>query len=666
MEATHDGPSARRAGKRPAMVETAVPGGGPVSLPPRADSPARGGVRFEQRGDMVRSIRILAFLCLWQLAGLATVADTLAAGRTAGATSDSAGAQGVAAAGNRGPRQLLGTAIDIHRLDARPELRDIVERYGFAWMTDPGFMFMPYIMPARDTYNFESGDRLVAYAQARGMQTVGHALVDPHNTPAWLLDGYRAGTISNAEARAIFSAFITTTVSRYCGQIAAWNVVNEPFADTGSGVFRTNSRAAYDQNMFWYEVYGGPDNGIPTYLTTALTLARQACPSARLFINDYQIEAINGGDYPKANRIIPALQSLKSQGLLDGIGFEGHFHKSIDLNHVRNGVKTYTDLGLEVAFTELEVRMRHGFPLPGPKTGESVELTPAELEEQARIYGTLATICQQNPRCTRFTVWGIDDQAAFANVHFGPEAALLFRYDHGGSVVAKPAYFAVANALGITVLPPTGSPCVGNFGDVGSNNANCLAIEALTARGIINGCDKAASPPLFCPGDTTLRMQMAALIVRAMPDWQGESHGNSFTDPPFLFDEELWRRVATLQHHGVVGGYTADSCVAQGKTPPCYGPLDPVLKAQAISFVTRAMVAKGYWTQQPTDANLYGGALMGTGHEQDATTYWHYTRVRGGVPDHPEHGGFSVGEEARRGWFARLLWVAIQGTPAAP
>ena len=91
-----------------------------------------------------------------------------------------------------------------------------------------------------------------------------------------------------------------------------------------------------------------------------------------------------------------------------------------------------------------------------------------------------------------------------------------------------------------------------------------------------------------------------------------------------------------------------------------------MLKAQAISFVTRAMVAKGYWAQQATDPNLYGGALLGTGHEQDATTYWHYTRARGGVPDHPEGGGFPTGEAAPRGWVARLLWAAIQGTPARP
>jgi len=191
-----------------------------------------------------------------------------------------------------------------------------------------------------------------------------------------------------------------------------------------------------------------------------------------------------------------------------------------------------------------------------------------------------------------------------------------------------------------------------------------VAVGELARRGIINGYDAAAVPPLFCPGDATLRHQLAALLVRAMPGWGAETWPNTFTDP--TPDAELWRRVATLQHHGVVGGYAAASCTAEGKAPPCYGPTEPVLRPQAISFVTRAMVAQGYWQQQPVNPALYGGALAGTGHEQDASTYWYYTRARGGVPDYPEAGGFPVGEAAPRAWFARLLWTALQGSPAAP
>ena len=48
----------------------------------------------------------------------------------------------------------------------------------------------------------------------------------------------------------------------------------------------------------------------------------------------------------------------------------------------------------------------------------------------------------------------------------------------------------------------------------------------------------------YGPADTTLRAQMAALIVRAM-GWSGEQHANPFSDGGAL-NAELWASVATL------------------------------------------------------------------------------------------------------------------------
>jgi alpha-tubulin suppressor-like RCC1 family protein len=217
-------------------------------------------------------------------------------------------------------------------------------------------------------------------------------------------------------------------------------------------------------------------------------------------------------------------------------------------------------------------------------------------------------------------------------------------------------------AGGEHALALVGAASSPTFGDVPPGDPAADAIAQLAARGIINGCDATATPPLFCPNDFTLRAQMAALIVRAIPGWSAETYPNTFTDQGQV-DDELWRRVATLQHYGVANGY--NDCPAQGKVVPCYGPTDPVLRAQAISFVTRALVKKGYWTDQPDDPTLYGGALAGTGHEQDAATYWHYTEAKGGVPDYPKGGSFPTFEAAPRAWFARLLWTALQDTPAA-
>jgi uncharacterized repeat protein (TIGR01451 family) len=59
--------------------------------------------------------------------------------------------------------------------------------------------------------------------------------------------------------------------------------------------------------------------------------------------------------------------------------------------------------------------------------------------------------------------------------------------------------------------PPT--PPTQRFNDVPSSNIFFNFIDRMAARGITFGCS--ASPPLYCPGDSVTRGQMAAFLVRA-------------------------------------------------------------------------------------------------------------------------------------------------------
>jgi hypothetical protein len=144
---------------------------------------------------------------------------------------------------------------------------------------------------------------------------------------------------------------------------------------------------------------------------------------------------------------------------------------------------------------------------------------------------------------------------------------------------------------------------------------------------------------------------MAALIVRAM-GWGAENPANPFLDRNGL-DEGLWRNVATLANHGVAKGYAAGDCAAEGRAYPCFGPTDPVTYAETVTFITRAMVAKGYWTLQPGAQQPYAGvpAIFAA----EAATYYHYTVGYGGIPAPPA----TWSAQATRGWFSRVLWVAL-------
>ncbi|MFN8517362.1 MAG: choice-of-anchor Q domain-containing protein [Chloroflexia bacterium] len=198
--------------------------------------------------------------------------------------------------------------------------------------------------------------------------------------------------------------------------------------------------------------------------------------------------------------------------------------------------------------------------------------------------------------------------------------------------------------------------------DVPTNHPNYTAITELASRGYIFGYDSTH----YGPDDGVQRAQMAVLIARATPNgpgtptngtltppactaagtWDCEDWGTTFTDRGGV-PASLWRATGTLQHYNVAFGYTAPDCANQGRAFPCYGPTDPVSYAQTLAFISRAMVAKGFWVAQP-NAPLPGGNVPGV-LATPLRTFAYYT---GGVPTAPTD--WNAG--ASRGWFAEALW----------
>ena len=183
------------------------------------------------------------------------------------------------------------------------------------------------------------------------------------------------------------------------------------------------------------------------------------------------------------------------------------------------------------------------------------------------------------------------------------------------------------------------------FGDFAGDVRAADPIAQLAARGIIKGYGDGS----YGPADPILRAQMAALIVRAL-GWDGAAGGPVPFDDRDGVDAELWRAIGQLATRGVARGYGDGT----------YRPRDPVLHLQAVSFVTRALVAAGAWRLQPDDPRLFTDVPASSGHRVDLVTYAHYV---GALP------GFAPGAlwpgpdgwegPATRAWFAELLWRAL-------
>jgi len=197
------------------------------------------------------------------------------------------------------------------------------------------------------------------------------------------------------------------------------------------------------------------------------------------------------------------------------------------------------------------------------------------------------------------------------------------------------------------------------FSDVPTTSASYEAIGQLAARGFIRG----TSPTTFEPSNPVLRSQAAALIGRTLGFTAAPPAGNPFpdrcepTNPSNCIDDELWGYVASLSAEGIAKGYSdAATCKAAGTTAPCYLPRDTVLGVQAVSFITRAFVAKGYWVQETTDTNVYANVPASTGERLDLVTFVKYA---GDLPGLPSSGAFTgYDQAATRGFFARALFQA--------
>lgn len=269
------------------------------------------------------------------------------------------------------------------------------------------------IQSQRSRFNFEPMDEIVDFAEANDMSVHGHTLVWHSCTPTWIENG----DFTRDEAIQYLRDYIMTVVGRYQGRIPVWDVINEGIDDD-----------ATIRNNAWHRLIGDD------YLELAFQFAHEADPDALLLYNDYGIEGINA----KSNAVYEMAQDFVERGIpIHGIGLQGHFSLgTINRSSITQNIERFGELGLEVHFTEIDVRF-------------SGEPTDEIFAQQAEDYRTLLEICLDVEACTTFIVWGVTDRYTWlrgSNLGFfnNPNVApLLFDDDYE----PKPAYFALLDLL---------------------------------------------------------------------------------------------------------------------------------------------------------------------------------------------------------------------------
>ncbi|KAK5999707.1 hypothetical protein QM012_005113 [Aureobasidium pullulans] len=324
--------------------------------------------------------------------------------------------QGLAQAWTSKGRQYIGTALTIR--DDAVEQGIIQSRSDFNSITPENAMKWESTEPSRNNFTFAGADAVADFADKYNKEMRCHTLVWHSQLPAWVSQG----NFDNKTLISIIENHIKNVAGRYKNKCTHWDVVNEALNEDGT----------YRSSVF-YNTIG------EAFIPIAFRFAEKyAGKKTKLYYNDYNLE-YGSAKALGAERILKLVQSYGVQ--IDGVGLQAHLSSEAtastgggvtpDVKTLTNVLKLYTDLGVEVAYTELDVR----FTTPA---------TEAKLKAQADAYARVVQSCINVKKCVGITVWGVSDKYSWIPGVFPTEGAALLWDENFNK---KPAYGSVLKTI---------------------------------------------------------------------------------------------------------------------------------------------------------------------------------------------------------------------------
>lgn len=332
--------------------------------------------------------------------------------------------------------KVFGTAYRSTYATGDPCYQEVaVSEFG-SLTTEIGTM-MNTIQPAPGVFDFDEADAVARLAERAHRDFQIHSLIwDPLDQPQWQwqIVPQTIKELPPAQRHQLMLDSITTVMNHFAGKASTVTVVNEAFDQMG-----------HLQPTTWWDTTRSD-----RYIFDAFRAARLADPKAMLFYNDHSAETHSD----KSNAIYDLVKRLHDttvdvvidgspavKPLIDGIGFQGHMLGGKDqqplTSDMADNLQRFADLGLNIRFTELDVRI--------PVVNGVAD--PADLDRQRQVYETMTELCLHQPRCSGITLWGFTDKRSWITDYpdtfsgYGAATPLTATYTR------KPAWTGILDAL---------------------------------------------------------------------------------------------------------------------------------------------------------------------------------------------------------------------------
>lgn len=202
---------------------------------------------------------------------------------------------------------------------------------------------------------------------------------------------------SDAEKKQIITDameyWITEMVGHYKHRVNAWDVVNEPINDNGTGIRHGNYQGDSDDIFHWQDFMGDD------YAVDAFKFTRAAAKTGDiLFINDFNLEY----NLDKCRKLIEYVQHIESKGVtVDGIGTQMHISIDQNMDDVAEMFRLLAATGKLIKITELDVKVNTDAP------------DTEALTKQGAVYYTVVKLYRDIiPAAQQYgvTIWSVTDE----------------------------------------------------------------------------------------------------------------------------------------------------------------------------------------------------------------------------------------------------------------